>query len=172
MKLRADRDSYGSIGRTHGARHGPRLSRDSICSDDDDDGDGDGDNVESWVNFLFRRPPELVSTALSVAYGERCSTISDRSTTRCRCRVRRLSKRMMNVADLLMLLVHCENVYTRCSSRFFPSFFFFLFFSVAGEIRRWIVQVVSRRDLKNLEESSRRRARCFSILAHRKIRVD
>ncbi|KAK1121419.1 hypothetical protein K0M31_010221 [Melipona bicolor] len=55
VKLRADRDSSGLIGRTHGARHGPRLDRDSICSDDDDDDDDDGggddDNVESWCNL-------------------------------------------------------------------------------------------------------------------------
>lgn len=56
-------------------------------------------------SIFFQTPPELVSTVLSVAYGERCLTISDRSTTRCRCRVRRLSERMMDVVDVVMLLV-------------------------------------------------------------------
>lgn len=76
VKLRADRDSSGSLDRggcwpnTHTHTHTScwLLVRQI--------GSGSDDNVESWVNFLSRtrsRATELVSTVLSVAHRERCS---------------------------------------------------------------------------------------------------
>lgn len=96
-------------------------------------------------SIFFRTPPELVSTVLSVAYGERCLTISDRSTTRCRCRVRRLSERMMDVVDVVMLLV-CSRLQSSAVVwslwESYTRYFLRFFYLVVGEVRRKIVQVV------------------------------
>lgn len=74
--------------RTH--RQRPPWQIGSAPDDDDDD------NVESWVNFLSTDAGTRVHGVIC-RVRERCLTISDRSTTRCRCRVPRLSPRMMDV---------------------------------------------------------------------------